>query len=34
MEKKRDLVDFFMPRRVRVMNDVLDAKYKKTQELI
>ena len=34
MEKKRDLVDFFMPRRVRVMNDVLDAKYKKTQECI
>ena len=24
MEKKRDLVDFFMPRRVRVMNDVLE----------
>ena len=34
MEKKRDLVDFFMPRRVRVLNDVLDAKYKKTQECI
>lgn len=34
MEKKRDLVDLFMPRRVRVLNNVLDAKSKKTQECI